>query len=190
MRTAKQGELKAKVLECLKDGGLFIADIAKAIDRPASLTDGIVKNCINTGVVFVAGIKGHRKYFLTKDEADAFELIAHQVREERLKASKERTLANERARNARRCERERAARGLAPVKVNLAPKKSGVKLGKPDPKKLHLAATIVWPETVKVQVCPRFPDRFAFEPPKGWKGQITRDQRARWLEAASGASVY
>lgn len=185
MRVAKQGELKAKVLECLKDGGLFIAEIAKAIDRPASLTDGIVKNCINQSLVFVAGIKGHRKYFLTKDEADAFELIAHQVRDERLKASKERTLANERARHARRREKLRLEKGL-PAKVDLTPRKSGVKLGKPDAKKLHLSATIVWPESVKVQICPRFPDRFAFEPPKGWKGQITKDQRARWLHEIGG----
>ena len=66
----------------------------------------------------------------------------------------------------------------------LTPRSSGLHL--PQPKKPTIFkkdATITTPKEVKVQICPRFPDRFAFTPPKGWKGEITKDQQARRLEA-------
>jgi len=71
-------------------------------------------------------------------------------------------------------------------KKDLTPRHSGIDLPQPrKPTIFKKDATVTMPASVKVQVCPRFPDRFAFEPPKGWKGQITKDQQARRMEAIS-----
>jgi len=46
-----------------------------------------------------------------------------------------------------------------------------------------LPSKIIWPEHVKVLVHPTPPGRFEFEPPKGWVGQISKDQMARRMQS-------
>lgn len=47
---------------------------------------------------------------------------------------------------------------------------------------------IIWPADLVIYQHPTPPSRFAFEPPEGWKGQISMDQMERRLSAVQGSA--
>jgi hypothetical protein len=106
--------------------------------------------------------------FTDKEAADRY-----QAEYEALKRAKERL--SKQKKTSRQLVRRQAAR---PAKEK--PEKTPVYSIKPSkPKPAPMPTKVIWPESVKVTVIPTPPSRFAFEPPEGWMGQITKDWMSR-----------
>lgn len=186
--------LTAKIIEsCAVHNGRDIAELQEITGGKGSSIASLVGPMRAAGQLYRAGIAQHYRYFKHEADAQAFELIAPALHAEQRKAAAERKAAafkaliekraEERASRPKRASkpREKAAEPAKPQR-GTERRKSGIVLpreanaGPIAPK----AVEIVWPEHVKVQVCPSGRDtRFTFEPPPGWVGQFEQDWRNR-----------
>lgn len=180
--------LTARILKaCQVAAGLSLSELATATNDSADNCNTIAGILVRSGRLYQSGVVRYFRYFTNKADADAWDLVAEDDRKARMKESA-------RLKRQRKAERARTGKpvGRPPLpKVEKPPKKKRVELVlqrsesvKPAPK----AATVTWPENVKVTIAPQHKDsRYSFEPPPGWKGQITRDWMESRLQAAQGA---
>ena len=179
-----------KILEaCKPDTGLTVVDLAQAIGASKDISNTLAQLLCRQGRLFKAGLFKHTKYFATQEAADAWNVEAHEDHKRKLEAAR---LKKQAARNvARKAQRAKEAKALgkeAPKKLSRTePKRVSIVLQSEKTKgpKLEPAAKVIWPKDVKVTVIPTPPSRFAFEPPKGWRGQITHDWMDRRLSKAT-----
>ena len=207
------GDLTQKIVDaCSTKDGASMAEIAKAIERSSQNTGVMVGQIAARGYIFRGGIKFRYRYFASQEAAQYFDrelspIIEAQRLEEIKAKQREKNARNKRQARANK----RAKKGLPaydPAKpetfvpsnsmkakqkkkmLDMTPKKSGIVIsnreGELQNKKANIAAKIVWPEHVKVQVVPgyRGDTRFQFTPEPGWRGAITED----WINRRMAAS--
>lgn len=181
--------LSARIIEaCTVPAGLCLSELAAAVDDHADTVNTLAGLLVRQGRLHKAGVRRYFRYFATLAHAEAWDLVAEDVYMAMMKESAKR-------KRQRKAERARTGGPVGRPPVPKAPPKP-----KPPKKRAELVlrrsvpveapakpAKIIWPDTVKVQVHPTPPSRFAFEPPEGWKGQISMDQMERRLQAVQGA---
>lgn len=169
--------------------GLSLKDLADAIGETADVTNSSVGVLHRRGHVFQAGVRKFFRYFKNEADALAFDLIAESLYIEHKK---------EVGRQKRLRKKQRAESGNPYIRPDRKAKEPAApKPPKPPKKRAELVlrrsekveapakpSKIIWPEHVKVQVAPTPASRFAFEPPPGWKGEISKDWMNRRLQAA------
>lgn len=179
---AKHGEIKAKILAlCSKPEGMSLKELRVAIDRQSRTTMSIANPLLARGDLHGAGITYFTRYFTHKEHADAFALIAEAEHQKHLARKLDERRAQWRAKNERDTEKKRkepkAKKEGKPV----------LRQSKPYVPPTVRKAQIIWPDHVQVQRIPTAQDtRFTFDPPPGWKGEITRDWMDHRLQSASG----
>ena len=177
---------------CARDIGCSLREAAEAIDRKLNITSVYFVQLLKKGIVTKAGVHGEYRYFTDVDAAKLHDEHAQAERAIKLKESADR----KRAYQAERERKKRAAKAALrppkpakqakPKRASTALKPSGLTLSTKrqdqERKREHKAATIIWPEHVKVQKAPTpRDDRFTFTPPsKEWRGVISQDQQERW----------
>lgn len=191
--------LSARIIEACtgKPDGMRFREIIDLLSYSnAQVVAVMIGNCVKAKALTMVGPKGHSRYFadpaMAADWVKRTQMQIEQLRNQRLEAQRERHLKQALAREAKLAAIDAAlARKMAKErerKEALAAKKRPLQ---PVPAPVaHVAskpAKIIWPETVKVQVHPTPPSRYAFEPPEGWRGQITHDWMDRRLSAVQGA---
>lgn len=179
--------LTAKILEaCKVSGGLSLSEMAGAVDDSADSCNTIAGILTRAGRLHKAGVRRFFRYFTNKAHADAWDLVAEDVYKAHMKESAK-------LKRQRKAERARTGGAVGRPSVTKPPKppkkakRLELALQRSDAVKApEKPAKIIWPVHVKVQVKPTPPSRFAFDPPPGWKGQITKDQMDRRLKDAQG----
>lgn len=171
--------------------GLSLKELADEIGETADITNSSVGVLYRRGHVFQAGVRKFFRYFKNEADALAFDLIAESLYIEHKKemGRQKRLRIKQRAESGEpyiRPER-RAKEPVAPKPPRPPRQRAELVLQRAQQATTAPAKPekIIWPETVKVQVHPTPPSRFAFEPPPGWRGQITNDWMDRRLGAAS-----
>lgn len=179
---AKHGEIKAKILAlCGTPQGMSLKELRVAIDRQSRTTMSIANPLLARGDLHSAGITYFTRYFTHKEHADAFALIAEAEHQKHLAKKLDERRAQWRAKNQRDTEKKRKEPKAKKER------KQALRQTKPyvaaEPKK----AKVIWPEHVQVQRIPTPQDtRFTFDPPPGWRGEITRDWMNHRMQSASG----
>lgn len=196
--TTVPGSLSEKAINfCSSSEGKTLKEIAEHIDRTPHVTHSMLHPALKSGRMIKAGIKPWSRYFAIREHAEAFEKIAPELvkahREAMRLKEAERAREYDRARQAQKTADRRAKAAQRPPKekppakpkrASTAMKSSGLTLGNSDAKKLHMQATITYPDGYKKTVAPTpKDDRFSFTPPPGWKGQITQD----WMDRHGAA---
>lgn len=219
----RYGDQANKVREmCARKEGASCGEIAKALGRSGSCATSYVYTLLNRGNVVKAGTCKYFRFFVTKADADAYNVKAKQDEIERKEAQRldknakasrrERELRAkirknpdmlstekyvkfalaEKLRNQKRAERERNRRNVLREAKGLSLIDRIEKLTKKKPLNLvirtkqqnmdqireHKAATIVWPEHVKVQVIPT-PQDMRFKADPGYRGEFAKEWQER-----------
>lgn len=157
----------AKLLALCKTG-ISCADAEKKLGKSRSRINRVMLALVAEEKIFRAGSQKGPMLFTDKEAADKY-----QTEHEALKRAKERL--SKQKKTSRQLVRRQAAR---PAKEK--PEKTPVYSIKPSkPKQEQMPTKVIWPDSVKVTVIPTPPSRFAFEPPEGWRGQITKDWMSR-----------
>ncbi len=182
---------------CLVSGGLSLKELCEALQVDRGNINNAALFLVHQGKLFQAGIKRYFRYFANKTDADAWDLVAQAAFEVQKAETKERKRISK---NARQRKANKAnSSGNSVGRPRIRPKKvKQPKIATPPPKPKtrvdlfisksdHVRAvkkepTIIWPDSVKVQVYPTPAPRFAVDVPPGWKGQITRDWMDRRLQ--------
>lgn len=178
---AKSGTVKAAVLTyCEIKDGLTLRELADKIERTVTVANSTIQPLLEHGELHRAGIYPWCRYFTHSADAQAFDKIAPDLVAKHRAEQKEKNLACNREYKRRMAEQglQNSNKPRAKKAKTLAPKKSGVVLGKRInlSEKLEAQAAITWPAHVQVQRIPHGVDiRFTFTPPPGWVGEITRD---------------
>jgi len=200
MQAKRYGEMADTIRKlCARRIGCSLREAADAIERPLNVTSVYVVNLVKTGSAFKSGIHGEYRYFRNQKDAEAHEVKAKQERLKRTAEREKRVKEYHAKRHRDNRARIRAEKGLPTYEdemkakqkkmLDMTPKKSGIVISNRDGelqnKKAHIAAKIVWPEHVKVQVVPgyRGDTRFQFTPEPGWRGAITEDWINRRMAA-------
>lgn len=188
----KWGKVVTKVRElCARDIGVSLAELRDEISRPLNSCSAYLSKMLAEGKVYKAGSRGYYRYFKSKDHAEAHDSVAKVERAARLAESKKRKNEAKAAKERQKRAAARAAKGLPPYekpvkkekppkspRISLEKRCSGLVLSKKE--EPRPAARIVWPDHVKIQKLAHGEDtRFKFTPPKGWKGEITKDWESR-----------
>lgn len=191
--------LSARIIEARtgKPDGMRFREITDLLqDHKRTVVTVMIGLCAKAGKITKVGPHGHSRYFADPAMAAAWvertQMQIDQLRSQRLQAQRERHLKQALAEEAR----------IAAVNAALAKKMAKERerkealAAKKRPLQVESAAQvtqaasmptkIIWPDTVKVQVHPTPPSRYAFEPPEGWRGQISMDQMERRLSAVQG----
>ena len=163
---------------CRIDGGMTCAEIARRMARDYDNISTAIRRMVSAGTLFKTGKGKNFRYFSDAEKAAEAMAIADELHKQQREAAR---LKKQAARNEkRRAERERfAAKNAAVVKKKAEKQqflieRKHVPLDKIDAK----PENVIWPDHVKVQVIPHGVDnRFTFEPPKYWRGDLVREFR-------------
>jgi hypothetical protein len=169
--------LTDRILEACTDPlGMGRADLSTTLEKRYSIISASLDWLMSRGRIHRAGVYRHYRFFTSKADADAWDLLAEADYIAIRQAARVKILADK----ARR-EREKRASTMKVYKprAKAAPK--------PAPHQHFVIrqervaepaqpATVIWPDSVKVQKIPTPKDtRFTFEPKPGWRGAITSD---------------
>lgn len=198
--------LTARIIKaCHASEGLNLAELAEAVNDTNDNVNTIAGILHRDGRLFRAGIKKYYRYFVRKEDAAAWDLVAPDVYKAILAETKERTrLAKNERQRAR--EKQMTLDGTRPSKgVKRAGLKQrdilirqakaqgqqenrvGITLASSGGSAFRADAKVIWPESVRVQVIPTAIDtRYRFiAPSNDWKGEISRD----WMNGRSQAQT-
>ena len=179
--------LSDKILEaCIVPSGLSLSELTEVVNDSTDTVNSMAGLMSRQGRLYKTGVRKFFRYFTNEADAKAWELVAEDAYIEH-----KRLLG--RLKRQRRAERDKAGAAFKPPAPKAPPKP------KPPKKRAEIiyrrevkeapvqAKNIIWPEHVKVYVHPTPPGRFEFQPPAGWKGQITQDQMDMRLQNVSSA---
>jgi hypothetical protein len=187
---------------CARPTGCSLKEAAEGIGKPMTTASVYIANMVNGKEAVKAGCHGGYRYFKWPEHAEPYHEKAVIEFAARMEQSKIRRRAYQAKRERVRRINERIAKGMPPYLAPKPPKPpKPPKVAKPkavkqapkqrtmnilietnqqglDQKREHKAATIVWPEHVKVQVYETRPDmRFKLEP--GYRGQFSQEWQER-----------
>ncbi len=168
------------VESCKTPAGLTASEAANALGDDTHKITSLIWSLIRKGRLFKSGVHRHYRYFTSKEDADAWNLIAEDAYKAARLAVKQRQKEARRTGNPPgRPSDQKTKPKPKPVPIVL---RSAGKSKKMDKIKSQ-NANVTWPDHVKVQFAPQHKDsRFSFDPPPGWKGQITQDWMDRRLQ--------
>ena len=183
--------ITARIIEaCKASKGLTVKELAEATGETKPVVNTLAGLLSRNDRLFKAGVSMHYRYFTHEADAKAWELIAEDVRKEEAKAAAELSAARRRERVKKYAEAKRQG-----IKIERAPKKPKEPKPPKKPKRAELVlrrsekavapakpTKIIWPADLVIYQHPTPPSRFAFEPPEGWKGQISADWMDRRLQ--------
>lgn len=171
---------------CTTPAGMTRAELMAATGKTGHIVSATVQWLLSKDRLHKAGIYRHYRYFADKGDAAAWDLVAQAEYVAIRQAARSKTLADK-----ARSEREKRG-STADYQPRTAKRSKQRKTEPAQHQRLILSqeriaepakpVKVIWPETVKVQVHPTPPSRFAFEPPPGWRGQITNDWMERRLQ--------
>lgn len=178
--------LSDKILEaCIVPSGLSLSELTEVVNDSTDTVNSMAGLMSRQGRLYKTGVRKFFRYFTNEADAKAWELVAEDAYIEHKKRLG-------RLKRQRRAERDKAGAAFKPPVPKAPPKP------KPPKKRAELIlrraaeavapvqpAKIIWPEHVKVYVHPTPPGRFEFQPPAGWRGQITQDQMDMRLQNVS-----
>lgn len=177
---------------CSASPGTTCAEIAHRIQKDYDNVSTAIRRMLKAGEIHRVGKGKNFRYYADKETADIAQEQALQADAQHRESMR---LKKQEARNlARRLQREKEAKALGKEVVpevkptaKTKPKAMPVEVRKsktaPAPTDVQ-PAEVIWPKGVKVTSIPTPPSRFAFEPPPGWRGQITHDWMDRRLQGA------
>ena len=179
-------------IEAACKDGLSIREIADILGIDAGRTSRDVWWLMSKNRLFKVGPMGRRKYFNarpTPEQIAAVEAEAAAQRAEAIRVSGMRSRQAGYAEWKAKREAEKAAAKLERERIKAAKKvPTGISkytVIRTEKKPTAKAPEIVIPKGVKITVCrPCQVERYRFDPPKGWKGEITRDWLDQRLKAA------
>lgn len=181
--------LSARIIEACtgKPDGMRFREITDLLhDEKYTVVAVMIGQCAKAGGIAKVGPRGHSRYFSDPELAAA--RVQRALNVEHLRDHR---LALQRARRRRQAEAREA--GMSPeaaAKAVKERKRLEVQASRKRVVKIVAApakpTNIIWPEHVKVLVHPTPLGRFDFEPPKGWVGQISKDQMDRRMQSCGG----
>jgi hypothetical protein len=197
--------LTARIIEaCHASEGLNLAELAEAVNDTNDNVNTIAGILHRDGRLFRAGIKKYFRYFVRKEDADAWDLVAPDVYKAILAETKERKRLAKNERQRKR-EKQMTLDGTRPSKAKKHARlkqrdilirqakgrgyqenRVSITVAANSGSAFRADAKVIWPESVKVQKIPTAIDtRFRFIPPSNdWKGEISRDwMNRRGLQA-------
>lgn len=179
---APYGSIKAVILKACSDPkGIALPDLSALIDRHSTCTLSIMYPLRKAGVIHKAGFQRYARYFTDAAAAQIYQAESERQRdaEAKQKAAILAPLPTDRVKKSK------AEKAPKPAKAKKEPVPITISSPKTASIKSTRDATVTWPAHVKVQKAPDFKDtRFTFDPPPGWKGQITADWMDRRLAGA------
>jgi transposase len=167
------------ICQCAK--GMSSKEIAQFLGKSINRINVLARTLADAGKLHKAGSLKAPRYFVEAEHAqqheEAFKL---ECIEKETQRRKRKQAAKTEARRLERLANPQPAPVPKKVKAEPAPVVRSTKQAEPVAK----PSKVIWPESVKVQAIPTPPSRFAFEPPPGWRGQITHDWMDRRLQGA------
>lgn len=193
-----------KILAACKDPNGKCTSELMAITGVGADTTTFVCWLVRNKRLYRAGIYRHYRFFVSEADAKAWDILApaEYARIRKELADKRREYNKLRGREwrakqaSKRPLRVKAEKPVKPQAVKVIPQAPVQKREGDKRVQLHItnrakeqcapvAARVVWPEHVKVQVHPTPPSRFDFTPPPGWRGEISKD----WMNRRLGTSA-
>lgn len=191
--TKKQyGEQLAKVRELTaRDTGASLKETAAGIGKTMNVASVYIAQILKAGEVVRVGPHGEYRYFKDHQLAKAYDMLAQAARKRRMEESRKRKNANKAKVEREKRAKARAERGQAPIGQAVrkkAPTKTKRKMPQniviqsvqqaKDQLREHKAATIVWPESVKIQqISTPLDTRFKAAP--GYIGPFMQEMKER-----------
>ena len=164
---------------CKIKEGLSRAELSTILAKRYETVSSLIDYLLSKDRLHRAGVTRYYRFFANRDDALAWDLIADADYVKHREEAKGRVL-----------------QAAADYKRE---KRGSTKAYKPRAKRVELvisqdrtaqvshAATVIWPDSVKVQVHPTPPSRYAFVPEPGWRGAITSDWIDRRMSEVSAA---
>jgi hypothetical protein len=182
------GAVIAKVRSlCARPDGASQPEIKEAFNRPVFAPFVWLKILMDNKEVVQSGVYGEYRYFTDQEAAKAHDTQAKAERLERLEAQRLKW-------NEVKAQKDREKRAKARLERGDVKKPAGIKnpLKRKKPQNIviqstqqakdqirqHKAATIIWPEHVKVQHIP-VPEDMRFKPAPGYKGSFLQEWQQR-----------
>lgn len=167
---------------CSREEGACMEEMKAKLERTATAVCNLTHPLMQRGQLFKVGHWPHTRYFTNPEGAKVYEeklpeiLRIHKEKDHQKRLARQRAYESEK--RAKRGTRVRnRAKPASPRADALRQTKEWTPPAKP------VAPVITWPDNVKVTKAPTPKDsRFTFDPPPGWKGQITRDWMDRRLQ--------
>lgn len=188
MNKPAYGASIAKIRElCARDIGVSTAEAAKELHKTMNYTYVYLAAMLKAKEVTRTGTCRDLRYFSDPEHAIAHEEAAKLVAMARAAAARKRKTEMQKIREKRKRADARAARppmSSLEKKDSKLPKKkaTGISLisknRELEQKREHMAAKIIWPAHVKVQVIPTYQDN-RFKPDPGHKGQFVAEWKER-----------
>jgi len=198
--TKKQyGAQLAKVRELTaRNTGASLPETAEGIGKSMNVASVYIAALVKAGEIIRSGPHGEYRYFKDPELAAAHDVVAQAARLQQIEETRKRKNQQKSAKQKAERAKARAERGLPPIgKAKKARKKYVSKKAKDisitlymrdkaaenvqkvkDQVKKHQAATIIWPESVKVQRIPT-PEDVRFKAAPGYIGEFVREMKER-----------
>jgi hypothetical protein len=173
---------------CKSSPGVTCAEISHRLNKDYDNVGTAIRRMLKTGEIFRVGKGKNFRYYADQQAADVAQAQALEADAKHREAMRRK---KQEARNlARRLQREKEAKAFKRNEERKAKRLQAqqvvVEVRKAKPVEQPMTpANVIWPETVKVTTIPTPPSRFAFEPPPGWRGQITHDWMDQRLSKAT-----
>ena len=165
-------------------GGKTSSELRAELNLPAQRVSRDLWHLMRQGRIWRIGGMGYGRYFNTEPTPEQVAQVDAEITYQREHSIYRRAHRSDPESLARRRERDTAKRrekGILPPGQVV---RKALTIKKAEPSIKH-AAQVVIPADVKITVCrPCQVERYRFDPPKGWKGEITRD----WLDQRSKAA--
>lgn len=191
------GAILAKVRELTaRQTGASLKETAEGIGKTQNVASVYIAQILKAQEIVRVGQYGEYRYFKDPELAKAYDVVAAVARKQRIAESKKRKNDNKAKKQREERARARAARGQAPigqyVRKPYVPKTPKSPLQRKMPQNIvlqttqqakdqlreHKAATIIWPEHVKVQRIPT-PEDVRFKANQGYIGPFMREYLER-----------
>lgn len=177
---------------CSSYPGSTCAEIAHRLQKDYDNVGTAIRRMLKDGEIHRVGKGKNFRYYADKEAADIAQEQALQADAQHRESMR---LKKQEARNlARRLQREKEAKALgkevapkAKPAAKAKPKAMPVEVRKKTPAPVAAQPEeVIWPKGVKLTTIPTPPSRFHFEPPPGWRGQITHDWMDRRMARSRG----
>lgn len=199
--TKKQyGAQLAKVRELTaRNTGASLPETADGIGKSMNVASVYIAALVKAGEIIRSGPHGEYRYFKDPELAAAHDVVAQAARLQQIEETRKRKSQQKSAKQKAERAKARAERGQAPIgqskkaRTKYASKKAKeisatrylmrdkameyIQTAKDQVKK-HQAATIIWPESVKVQQIPT-PEDVRFKAAPGYIGEFVREMKER-----------
>lgn len=192
MKKAEYDARRERILQlCSGPDGATMVQVAADLGLPSNSTNSVLTYLVGTGRLHRAGMAPWLRYFTSKEASDAYgDKVKAEIPCRKERARLEKNRREREASAARRAAEGRTSKPGPKPNPKQAPKKVPQHAATARPAKVITSIKttasyeVTIPETARFYKAPTPPGRFAFDPPPGWRGQITQDWLDRRLQGA------